>query len=57
MSVKKQEKWALLELAAIGGLIFVSPAWLWSMPLWIAAMIACLIRGELWEVTDDAEDR
>lgn len=55
--MKKQEKWALLELAAFSGLIFVSPAWLWTMPLWIAAMIACAIRGELWEVSDDAENR
>ena len=55
--MKKQEKYALLELAAIGGLIFVSPAWPWSMPLWIAAMIACLIRGELWEESDDAKNR
>lgn len=53
--MKKQEKWALLELAAFGGLIFVSPVWLWTMPLWLAAMIACLICGQLWEVSEDAE--
>lgn len=52
---RRQTKWALLFLASVAGLLYISPVWLWTMPLWIIAMIICTVRGELWEA--EYEDR
>ena len=52
---KRQTKWALLFLASAAGLVYISSVWMWTMPLWIIAMIICTVRGELWEA--EYEDR
>ena len=46
---KKQAKWFGLFVAAFAVMCTVGTVWHWTLPLSFAAMIACFVRGELWE--------
>lgn len=48
-SEKRVALWGSLFIASVCALIWVGGAYPLTLPLWLAAMIACFVKGELWD--------
>ena len=53
----RQAKWFGLVVVAFAVMCTAGTVWMWLLPLCVAAMAACVVRGELWDASPETEKK